>query len=183
MSAVNHAPTIVLPYRFDTAGTWRTILKGAFAFNALLISFIIMVAVTRPWPVAIGLVLCELMAFWFTRMFFKYQEGSIGTLRHDRVDVSPNILFWFALPGPRGSYLIDRFSAIQVEFRSGPIQPGVLGGPNEVVWLKGKSGTPNVALALVKAGAGRSLGEQLAAHLGLPIVETGAPRKLRLQFG
>jgi hypothetical protein len=182
MSTVDQAAPIILPYRFDTASTWRTILKGAFAFNALLISLIMMVAVTRPWPVTIGLILSESMAFWFTRMFFKYQEGSIGTLRLDRVDVSPNVLFWLALPGPRGSYLLDRFSAIQVEFRSGPIQPGVLGGPNEVVWLKGKSGTPNIALALVKAGAGRALGEQLAAHLGLPIEETGAPRKLRLQF-
>lgn len=183
MLAVKSGPEIVLPYRFNTANVWHMILKGAFALNALLIFSIVAVVFTHPLPDAIGLTVVEAMALWFTRLLFKYQEGSIGTLYSDRVDVSRNIVLGRLLSGPSGSYPLDRFSAINVEFRTGPTQPGVQGGPNEVVWLKGNSGTPNIALAHVDGGEGRALGEQLAAILKLPLEESGAPTKIRLQFG
>jgi len=116
----------------------------------------------------------------FTRLLVKHQEGSVGTLSPDRVDVEPNVLFGVSLPGPNGSYPLDRFSAIRVEFRSGPIQPGVQGGPNEVIWLVGRNGTPNVALARTDEGAGRIVGKQFGAALGLPVEEVGAAREIRL---
>src|SRR5262245_66462563 len=50
------------------------------------------------------------------------------------------------LPGPKGTYTPDRFSAVRVELRSG--RPDVEStGPHELVWLVGKPGTPDVLLA------------------------------------
>jgi hypothetical protein len=51
---------------------------------------------------------------------------------------------------------------------------------NEVVWLVGKPGTPDIALARTDHGAGRSLGRQLGALLELPVEEVGAPKKIHL---
>jgi hypothetical protein len=172
--------TITLPYRFDTSNVWHTILKGALGLNAVLLLGVIFAAVRRPWPVTLGLVITELMVLGFTRVFFKYQEGSIGTLSRDRIDIESNAVLGLSLPGPRGGYALNRFSAIRVEFRSGPIQPDVQGGPNEVVWLVGKAGTPNVALARTQRGDGRAVGRQLGALLELAVEEVGAPREIRL---
>ena len=172
--------TISLPYRFDTSNVWHTILKGAVAFNAVLIVSVAFAAFARPWPVTLALVCSELIVLGFTRVFFKYQEGSVGTLSGDRIDVEPNTLFGVSLPGPRGTYPLDRFAAVRVEFRSGPIDPGVQGGPNEVVWLVGKDGTPSVAVVRTDDRAGREVGRQLAALLKLPVEEVGAPREIQL---
>jgi hypothetical protein len=171
---------IALPYRFDTSNVWHTILKGAFGLNALLVLSVLASALMRRWPATIGLVVIELLVFGFTRLFVRYQEGSAGTLMRDRVEVESNMLLGLSLPGPRGTYSLERFSSIRVEFRSGPIDPGVQGGPNEVIWLVGRPGTPNVAIARTDNGAGRAVGRELAALVALPVEEVGAPREIRL---
>jgi fucose 4-O-acetylase-like acetyltransferase len=128
---------ITLPYRFDTSSVWRTILKGAFGFNALLIVCILyVVLISRQWATALGLALMALFAFVLTRVF-------VGTLSSDRVVIEPNVLVGITLPGPKGTYALDRFRAVRVEFRSGPIGPSVQGGrATELVWLVGKPGPP-----------------------------------------
>ena len=173
---------VILPYRFDTSSVWRTILKGAFAFDALIIlSVLYWVLISHQWASAFGLVLIGLVAFVFTRLFVRFQLGSVGTLSSDRVVVEPNVLLGVALPGPKGTYTLDRFSAVRVEFRSGAVSPDVQGGArNEVVWLVGSRGTPNIALALTDNGAGRALGREFAALLNLPVEEVGAPIEIRL---
>lgn len=120
------------------------------------------------------------MLFFFSRLFLRYQTGSAGTLSADRIVIQPNTLLWFSLPGPVGTYTIDRFSAVRVEFSMGPVQPGVQGGPNEVVWLVGRAGTLNIALARTSDGAGRVVGRELAALLNLPVQEVGAPKIIEL---
>src|SRR5207249_2303235 len=120
----------------DTSSVWRTILKGAFALNACLVISILYSLVARPWTTAIGVLLIELLVLAFTRVFVRFQEGSVGVLALDRVVIEPNVLLGISLPGPKGTYELSRFSAVRVEFRSGPIGPDVQGGgPNEVVWL------------------------------------------------
>jgi hypothetical protein len=172
---------ITLPFRFDTSGVWHTILKGAFALNALLVfSVLFTVLVTREWAKALGLAVMELVVFYFTRVFVRFQEGSVGTLSSDRVVIEPNVLLGIPLPGPKGTYTLDRFSAVRVEFRSGPIGPGVQGGPNELVWLVGNPGTPNIVLARTEDRAGAALGREFGALLRLPVEEVGAPREIRL---
>jgi hypothetical protein len=170
-----------LPYRFDTSSVWRTILKGAFGLNALLVLGILFtVLASRPWTAILGLVLTELMVLGFTRLFVEFQTGSVGTLSSDRVVIEPNVLLGIPLPGPKGTYTLDRFSAVRVEFRSGPISPDVQGGPNELVWLVGRPGTPDIVLALTDDGAGRALGQEIGALLELPVEEVGAPKVIRL---
>ena|SRR5688572_11797852 len=110
---------ITLPYRFDTRSVWRGILKGALALNALLlVGILFTVLVGREWTTTLGLVLVELLVVGFTLVFIKAQEGSAGTLSSDRIVIEPNILLGIALPGPKGAYMLDRFSAVRVEFRS-----------------------------------------------------------------
>jgi len=173
---------ITLPYRFDTSSVWRTILKGAFAFNALMVFCILYtLLISRQWNTAAGLTLMELVVFVFTRLFVRFQTGSVGTLSSDRVVIEPNVLLGIALPGPKGTYALDRFSAVRVEFRSGPVGPDVQGGgPNELVWLVGNPGTPDIVLALTHDGAGRALGREFGALLKLPVEEVGAPKEIRL---
>jgi hypothetical protein len=169
-----------LPYRFDTSSVWHTIIKGAAGLNALLIVSFIFAIFNRSWPAAVGLAVSEFIVFHITRLVWRLQEGSVGTLWNDRVEIEPNVLLGLPLPGPRGSYSLDRFSGIRVEFRSGPTTPGVQGGPNEVVWLMGKADTPQIALARTDNGAGRAVGRQFAALLKLPVEEVGAPVEIRL---
>jgi hypothetical protein len=173
---------IVLPYRFDTTDVWHTILKGAFGLNALLLFALAFSCFARPWPTVAGICLIELTVLGFTRVFVRHQEGSIGTLRADQVEVEPNLLLGFALPGPRGTYTIDRFSAVRVEFRSRPIllDTAASAGPHELVWLVGRPGTPDVVLARTDEGAGRAVGQRLGALLRLPVEEIGAPIQIRL---
>jgi len=171
---------ITLPYQFDTSDVWRTILKGAFALNAFLVISILYSLVARPWTTAMGLLLSELLVFAFTRVFVRFQEGSVGILTRDRIVVEPNVLLGIVLPGPNGAYELDRFSAVRVELRSGPIGPGVQGGPNEVVWLVGRPGTPDIALARTDDRAGRAVGRELGALLELPVEEVGAPKEIHL---
>jgi len=172
---------ITLPYRFDTSDVWRTILKGAFGLNALLaFCLAFTVLVSRQWTTALGLALMELLVLFFTRVFIKFQDGSVGTLSSDRIVIEPNVLLGISLPGPNGTYSLDRFSAVRVEFRSGPMRPDVQGRPNELIWLVGKPGTPDVVLARTEDGAGRALGREFGTLLALPVEEVGAPREIRL---
>jgi hypothetical protein len=126
------------------------------------------------------LLVCEFIVLTVTRLVWRLQEGSVGTLWSDRVEVESNVLFGLPLPGPQGRYALDRFATIRVEFRPGPTQAGVQGGPNEVVWLMGKANIPRIALARTSNGAGRAVGQQFAALLKLPVEEVGAPLEIRL---
>jgi len=173
---------ITLPYRFDTSSVWHTILKGAFGLNAVLICGLVFSVFARPWPNAVGLAVIELTVFGFTRVFVRHQEGSVGTLTADAVEIDPNIVLGITLPGPRGTYTLDRFSAVRVELRSGPITLDAAsgGGPHEIVWLAGRRGTPDVALARTNDRAGRTVGRELGALLNLPVEEVGAPIEIQL---
>ena len=171
---------ITLPYRFDTSGVWHTIIKGALGLNALLIASFTFAAFARAWPAALGLAVSEFTVFTITRLVWRLQEGSVGTLWNDRVEVESNVLLGLPLHGPKGSYALDRFASIRVEFRLGPTHPGVQGGPNEIVWLMGKVDTPRIALARTDNGAGRAVGLRFAALLKLPVEEVGAPVEIHL---
>jgi hypothetical protein len=161
---------------------WRAILKGAFGLNALLVVGILFtLLVFREWTTTLSLVLVELIVLGFTRVFVNAQEGSVGTLSSDRVVIEPNILLGVALPGPKGAYMLDHFSAVRVEFRSAVGGPDVqASGPHELVWLVGKPGTPDVVLARTHNRAGLTVGRELGTLLSLPVEETGAPKEIRL---
>jgi hypothetical protein len=173
---------ITLPYHFNTSNVWRTILKGAFALNAvLLFGMLYTLLARREWATSLGVALCELLVLAFTRTFIRYQEGSVGTLTSDRVVVEPNVLLGIPLPGPRGSYPLSRFSAVRVEYRSGAVTTSPNAGrPNEVVWLAGRPGTPDIALAMTDNRTGGEVGREFGALLNLPVEEVGAPKVITL---
>lgn len=169
-----------LPYEFDTSRVWRMILTGMIGLTLVITLSLLYTLLSRQWTAAAPLALCTAILFYFTRLFVRYQTGSAGTLSADRVVVQPNRLLWLLLPGPVGTYALDRFSAVRVEFSMGPVEPGVQGGPNEVVWLVGRPGTPDIALVRTSDGAGRGAGRELGALLNLPVEEVGAPKVIRL---
>ncbi len=171
---------LALPYEFDTSDVWRTILKGTFGLTLLTVLSLLYALLARQWDAAVPLALSSAMLFFLTRLFVRHQTGSVGTLSADRVVIQPNRLLWFSLPGPAGTYALDRFSAVRVDFSMGPLQPGVQGGPNEVVWLVGRPGTPDIALARTNDGAGRGVGPELGALLNLPVEEVGVPKVIKL---
>ncbi|HYN27667.1 MAG TPA: hypothetical protein VES94_05150 [Burkholderiales bacterium] len=171
---------LALPYEFDTSDVWRMILKGTFGLTLLIVLLLLYTLVSRQWAAAVPLALSSAILFFVTRVFVRFQTGSAGTLSADRVVIQPNRFLWFSLPGPVGTYTLDRFSAVCVEFSMGPVQPGVQGGPNEVVWLVGRPGTPDIALARTNDGAGRGIGRELGALLNLPVKVVGAPKVIKL---
>ncbi len=172
---------ITLPYRFDTSSVWHTILKGAFALNAVLLLGVLVKLLTGDWLTALGLLVVEAVVFGFTRVFVRFQDGSVGTLYRDRVEVEPNALLGIPLPGPRGTYDRDRFSAIRVEFLMGQIiVDGQSGGPHELVWLAGHPSTPDVLLARTDERTGRAVGAEFGALLDLPVEEKNPPRVVTL---
>jgi hypothetical protein len=174
--------TIAFPYRFDTSDVWRTIIKGAFGMNALLVVCILLAVLgSREWTAVLGLVVSELLVLGFTRVFVRFQTGSAGALWPDRVEIEPNVLLGLSLPGPKGTYTLDRFSAVRVEFRPGSVTAEAnSAGPHELVWLAGRPGTPDVVLARTQNGAGRDVGRELGAALRMPVEEVGAPKVIRL---
>jgi hypothetical protein len=109
------------------------ILKGTFGLTLLITLLLLYALVSRRWAAAVPLALSSAMLLFVTRVFLRFQTGSAGTLSADRVVIRPNKLFWFSLPGPAGTYTLDRFSAVRVELRMGPVQPGVLDLPVEEV--------------------------------------------------
>jgi len=172
--------SLQLPWAFDTTPVWHTILKAAFGLNALLGLGLILKLLGRRWLDAAGLCVAEAMVAGFTVIFVRRQEGSRGTLFRDRLTVEPNAVLGVPLPGPRGSYPLHQFRAVEVEFRAGRPSPSPnAAGPHELVWLMGGPGTPNVVLARTREGAGRRLGQAVAAALALPVSEITPQRTIR----
>jgi hypothetical protein len=62
---------------------------------------------------------------------------------------------------------------VRVEQAFGPI--GVQGGPHARVCLAGKDDIPDILIARTTPDAGRALGGELAAALGLPCQERQEP--------
>ena len=172
---------IALPYRFDTSDVWRKILKGAFGLNALLVFGIVVSVLVQRQPLkALGLAVMELAVLGFTIVFVRAQTGSVGTLLSDRVVIEPNVLLGISLPGPKGTYALDRFAAIRVEMGSGPSGTTAPVRPYELVWLVGRTATPDIVLARTNNGAGRDVGRELGALLSLPVEEVGGPIEIRV---
>ena len=172
---------VQLPWSFDTTSVWHTILKGAFGLNALLALGLVVKLLSRRWLDAAGLCVAEALVAGFTVVFIRHQEGSRGTLFRDRVTVEPNAVLGVPLPGPRGSHPLTQFRGVEVEFRAGrPSTDPNAAGPHELVWLMGRSGTPNIVLARTRDGAGRALGQEMGTVLALPVSETNPPLTLRI---
>jgi hypothetical protein len=72
---------------------------------------------------------------------------------------------------------MDRFVAIRVELMSGAagLNDVMQGGPHERIWLVGRDSAPDVLIARTEREAGRALGKEFGAALGLEVQETREP--------
>src|SRR5687767_10369513 len=172
------APSVTLPYRFDTTQIWRMILTAMLALEAVIVVGLLYALLTsRPLDVAVSLVVTGAIVLFFLRKFLRLRHGSIGVITADRVVVRRGTLFGMTLRGPSGEFGIDRFSAVRVEMMLGPsgLHDTMQGGPHERIWLVGRDGTPNVLVGRAQFEAGRTVGAELGAALGLPVQETHEP--------
>jgi len=95
-----------------------------------------------------------------------------GVITADAIDLDPTSLYGIRLTGPVGRFAIEQFEAVRVERTSVPFDVQGTGG--ELVRLVGKHGTPNVLIARTTPNAGKILGRELAAAVGLHYEEANA---------
>jgi hypothetical protein len=170
---------ITLPYAFDTSGVVKLILRGVLGLLlVVLLGILYSLLVSHSIAAAVQLLLVAALIVFFGRLFYRNLIGSRGTISADAVVVEPDQVFGVRLPGPVGRFSIGQFDAMRVDrIRTPSIVDGMIiqAGPHERVSLVGKSGTPDILVARTADGAGRALGNELAAALKLPYQEQLAP--------
>lgn len=159
-----------LPYQFDTIGIWGTIIKGMVGLDAIVVAGIpYSLFVSHSIAAVILLSLVAIVLFRFTRVFFRNVSGSVGTVTTDAVVVRRGAVLGLPFPGPEGRFPLSRFRAVLVRELSGPIEPGVQGGPHARVYLAGKDGTPDILILRAPSPeSGRAAGREMSALLNLP---------------
>jgi hypothetical protein len=165
---------VTLPYRFDTSGVVKTILSGMLGLLlVVLLGILYSLLVTHDRVAALALLIAATMLTYFARQFFKNLTGSLGTITADAVIVEPVWLLGIRLAGPAGRFPITSFQTVRVDRISSSVNVEV--GPHERVCLVGKNGVPDILIARSDWEAGRTMGTQVAAVLGLPYEERIVP--------
>jgi hypothetical protein len=166
---------IALPYRFDTSPVVKLILRGVLGLLVLVIApgIVYSLFVSHDRAAAVLLTIVALMVIYFGRLFLQNLVTSRGIIDADAVIVQPGTLYGTSLRGPRGRFPIQHFSSVRVQRipPSGDVQQGA----HERVILTGNAGTPDILIARTSNDVGRTLGQELAAILGLPYAEEVAP--------
>jgi hypothetical protein len=164
-----------LPYRFDSSPVVKLILRGVLGLLLLVIvpGLLYSLLVSRDHGAAVLLLVTGLIVIYFGRLFLRNLEASHGTITADTVLVEPGVLYGIRLHGPSGRFPLESFEAVRVE-RISPLA-WAPGGPHERVSLMGKKGTPDILIAKTSDEAGRALGRDLSAVLGLRYQEESAP--------
>lgn len=166
---------VALPYRFDTSPVVKVILRGVLGLLLLVIvpGMVYSLFVSHNDAAAVLLLLVGLIVTSFGRLFLRNLGGSHGTISADAVVVEPATLYGIRLHGPSGRFPLHRFKAVKVELVPPPLWSQ--GGPHERVSLAGKDGTPDILIARSSGDAGRVLGRDLSAALGLAYEEESVP--------
>ena len=166
---------VTLPYRFDTTGAVKGIVGGAMGLLVVVIvpGILYSFFISLSWLAALQLLLIGGVVLYFGRKYLKGLEGSRGTITADAVVVEPSALWGVRLPGPEGRIPIQQLKAVRVEhiLASGP----EVHQSYERVRLVGKDGAPDILIARTDGDAGRTLGRELAAALGLAYEDGSAP--------
>jgi hypothetical protein len=166
---------MTLPYQFDSSGVVSTILRGVLALLVLVVvpGIVYSLFVSHSTAAAVQLLLIAAVIAWFGKLFLGNLTGSRGTITGDAVVVERVRLYGIRLAGPEGRFTVGQFEAVRVEQSSGPM--GVEGRPHARVCLAGKDGIPDILIARTTPEAGRTLGGELAAALGMPCREEQVP--------
>ena len=170
---------ITLPYVFDTRRDTRAVVQLVLALLAVMVfAGVYMLAIRGDVVGAAGTLVIDAMLVAFGVVLLRFQPGAEGRITRDAVETRASRVWGVPMPGPVGTFPIDRFRAVCVE--------RVLNSGNrttslhevERVTLAGKPGTPDVRVVSQRIDGGDSLGEALAAARGLPGEITRTPRKL-----
>lgn len=165
---------VSLPYQFDTSDTPKVILRGVLGLLLLVIVPGILYSLLTDHPAAgLQLLLIGGLTIYFGYRFLGGLEASRGTVTADAVVVEPGTLYGIRLSGPAGRFPVQQFKAVRVQCITAPFR--AQGRSHERVLLAGRDGTPDILIARTALGAGRSLGRELAAALGLTYDEETAP--------
>ena len=165
---------VALPYRFDTVPVIQLILRGMLGLMLVVVAGLLYsLLLSHDKVAALNLFLVSLLLLYFGRLFLRNLKTSRGTIDAREVVVEPGTLYGVRLQGPSGRFPLRNFAAVRVERAPPPVF--AQGGRHERVILAGKPGTPDILIARTSADTGRTLGRELAAAVGLPCREEGAP--------
>ena len=164
---------ISLPYEFDTSSVWRTIFKGAIVVALIVGVSILGSLLIGHYPAALQLAIIGGLLLVFGHIAFKYSSGSIGTITRESVVVHQGKLYGYQLPGPSGTFPLDRFKSVRVEHVAASTNTNTQGQPHQRVYLVGNAGTPSILIG--RTDSRSQLWQDIAAQLNLPCEETHAP--------
>src|SRR3954468_1952544 len=113
---------ITLPYKFDTSGVVKLIMRGFVALLAVVLAGIIYsLLVSHDQTAALQLLLCAAIIVYFGRLFLRHLVGSVGTITSDAVIIHSPQVIGIRLAGPSGRFPITQFEAVLVERVTNPI--------------------------------------------------------------
>jgi|SRR6266571_6400822 len=166
---------VALPYRFDNSDVVKIVLRGVLGLLLLVVvpGIPFLLVVRHDYAGAGLLLVIGGIAAAFGWIVAKFLASSRGTIMADAVVVEPGTLYGIPLPGPAGRFPIRQFSAVRVERIT--TSTNVRVGPHERVRLVGKDDTPDILIARTQRDAGREVGRDFAAVLGLPYEESFPP--------
>jgi hypothetical protein len=165
---------VSLPYRFDTSPVIKLILRGVLGLLLVVIAgTLYSLLVSHDRVAAVQLLLATVIILYFGRLFLRNLETSRGTIDRDQVVVEPLTLYGVRLHGPAGRFPTRQFHAVTVQRMLPP--EFAQGRSHERVMLLGTEGTPDILIARTSDEAGRILGRELAAALGLKYEEERKP--------
>ena len=166
---------LTLPYEFDSSGVIKVILRLVLSLLGIVVvpGIAYSLFISHSTAGVALLIVVGVSVIGFGRLVLKNLLVAHGTITAEVVVVRPVKLFGLRLAGSAGRFPIHQFEAVRVERSSGPVD--AQGGPNEMVSLIGRDGTPDILVARTESGAGMSLGHELATALRLPYQEQQTP--------
>lgn len=165
---------MTLPYEFDASDIAKTMLRGVAGLLVLLVVGILYsLLVTHNMATVAQLLLVTAIVMYFGRLFLRNLTGSEGTISSDAVNVRPARLFGIELASPKGKFPVQQFMAVHIEVIFGGVSAPALKYAR--VSFIGKTGTPDILVALSSLHTAKALGKELAAALDLPYEERIAP--------
>jgi hypothetical protein len=164
---------VTLPYDFDTMALPRKILSAILGGSALMLFFgLIMLIKSGPLR-ATPLPLAAVFFAWIARKYMTTFAGfAKGTIKGDAVVIGRSTLGPLALPGPFGTYQLNKFKTVRVVY-SGPVFPGTGSYLFAHVYLIGREGAADVCVASERDITAKALAPEIAAAVGLPLEQDG----------
>ena len=152
---------ITLPFAFDTAAPWRTIVKRTVQFMAILGVLILAAIVTQRLVAALQLTIIAAVLSFICLRARAIPMGAAGRITEREVIAEPVTVYGIALRVPSGCFPLDAFRGIRVDET---LRGGVAGQRLRAigqVFLAGDGAAPDVEVV----SADRDVAYAAAAEL------------------